>query len=927
MQPSLEEQWGLIKYFSKNSVIRKEISYFIKQQEPVLARDRKHNIHSALLLLLLSVVLIGCSTKKNTFTRRLYHNLTSHYNVYWNGRESLREGVEKLDEKAVDNYNEILTVFNYGTTSDAQSVNPQMDRAIQKASITIQKHSMVFHGEEKINWIDDAYMLIGKAYFYKQEYFSARRTFNFVIREYPENDIKWDAMIWLAHTYNQTEEFEKVEPLLNLIAKDVEEGLAPKEIAQTLPQLYADNYIRQGMHDDAIDFLYEAISYNPAHDLETRMLFILGQIFQKNGDLNRATNLYRQVIKKNPPYEMAFQAKINMATAFDASYADSREVRKLLRRMLKDDKNKEYLDQIYYALAEIDLKEGFVEDGINNLQLSVQESVSNNYQKAKSALRLADLYFEMPDYQNAQAYYDTAMMFLPKDYPDYNVLDRKAGVLSDLVVHLITIQHEDSLQKVAAMSESDRNELIDGIILAYEEELRRQEEEKALQDALQEQESLMAQSGTQSPGFQGGTPIGGGREWYFYNANTKSYGYNEFVKKWGKRKQEDLWRLRNKQLVTFGFDDPIAGAGSIADTTKADSVIAAEADPMKREYYLKGLPFTGEQVKASDEKIRKAYFELGRLYHDGLDDLAESRIAFETLNDRFPEHENLLRSWYYLFKIYEELGDKERQAHYKNLIINRFPDSDYAKVLQDPEYHLKQKQEEDKVAQFYEDTYQAYESGQYYMVIAKSELALATYGDTVQLAPKFEFLRAMSVGRVDVLDSLVSSLKNIIMKYPDSEIKTLASGILVKIIADHPEFADENFGAPGVEPVKKSPYNFRSGSMHMFMIIVESKFVRLNPLKVKISDYNQKYYSLENLSVNSVVLDKDHYLVTVGNFNNADKALKYFDAITRSEYVYSDLNPDHYQNFVISTENYPVFFKDKQIETYLEFYEKNYLKD
>ncbi len=890
-----------------------------------MKKNPLHISYKALALIILSGLMLGCSTKKNTFTRRLYHNLTSHYNVYWNGRESLREGVANLNQKVVDNYNEILPVFNYGTTSDAQSVNPQMDRAIEKASITIQKHSMVFGGEEKVNWIDDSYLLIGKAYFYKQEYFSARRTFNFVIREYPENDIKWEAMLWLAHTYNQTEEYEKVEPLLNLVAKDVEEGLVPNEIRKKLPRLYADNYIRQGMFNEAIDYLYEAISFNPPRDLETRMLFILGQIFQKNDDLTRATNLYRQVIKKNPPYDMAFQAKINMATAFDASFADSKEVRKLLGKMLRDDKNKEFLDQIYYALAEIDLKEGKTEQGIENLKLSVKESVSNNYQKAKSALRLADLYFEIPKYQESQAYYDTAMMFLPNDYPDYRNLDKKASVLSDLVVHLITIQHEDSLQRVAAMSEPERNELIDEIILAYEEEQRRLEEEKALQEALQEQENLAAQTGGQAPGFQSGTPIGGGREWYFYNKSTKNYGYSEFIKKWGKRKLEDLWRLSNKKLVTFGFEEEPALA--TADTIKADSVIAAESDPRQREYYLKGLPFTEEQLLASNEKMKEAYFELGRLYHDGLDDIPEAREAFETLNERFPEHENLLRSYYYLFKIYEELGDKERKEHYKQLIINRFPDSDYAKVLTDPDYFLKQAEEESKVSGLYQDTYKAYQEGQYYMVIARSELALSTYGDTVELAPKFEFLRAMSIGRVDVLDSLVSSLKNVILKYPNSEIKTMAQSILTKIIADHPEFADENFAAPGVEPEKKSPYNYRRGSLHMFMIIVESKFVRLNPLKVKISDYNQKYYRLENLSINSIVLDKQHYVVTVGNFNNAEKARKYFDAITRSEYVYSDLEKDHYQNFVISTENYPVFFKDKQIETYEEFYEKNYAKD
>jgi tetratricopeptide (TPR) repeat protein len=868
----------------------------------------------------------ACSTKKNTFTRRLYHNLTSHYNVYWNGRESLREGIADLEKKSKDSYNEILPLFNYGEEGDAQSITPQMDRAIKKASIAIQKHSMVFNGEEKVRWIDDSYMLIGKAYFLKQEYISARRTFNFVIREYGENDIIYDAMLWLSQTYVQLEEYEKVEPLLNLIVKDLEEGLVPYEIEKRLPQYFADQYIKQGKYDEAVDYLYETISYNPPKRIKTRAYFALGQIFQQNGDLNRSTENFRQVIKRNPPYEMAFQAKINMARSYDASFADSKEIDKILRKMLKDEKNKEFRDQIYYAMAEVALKNNNKAKAIELLKESVATSVQNDYQKATSSLKLADLYFEMPDYQNAQAYYDTAMMFLPNDYPDYTTLKSKTSVLSDLVVHLITIQHEDSLQNLVMMSESERNAVIDKIIEEYIAEQERIAAEKELQEALAEIEQQNAQAGTNTPGFPSGAPIGGGREWYFYNTGTKNYGYSEFIKEWGKRKNEDLWRLSNKQISTFGTDDePLAATPG--DTAVVKETLPAESDPLQREYYLKDLPFTEAQMKESNEKLKVAYFQLGKMYYEGLEDFPESKFAFETLNERFPDHDKLLRSFYYLYKVHEELGDRENMEYYKNLIISRFPESDYAKVLEDPEYYKKMSEEKSKVDKLYEEAYQAYQDSRYYMAIAKSDLALNTYGDTIPLAPKFEFVRALSLGRVDVLDTLVYSLKHVITAYPNSEVKTMAQGILMNIIKDHPEYADSVFMAPGQVVEEPSPYNFRAGGQHMFMIVVKSKGVRLNPLKVKISDFNLKYYSLENLSINSIVLDRNHYMVTVGNFNNSQKALKYKRAIEASEYVYSDLNPKDYQNFIISTENYPTFFKEKVIEEYEEFYITNYEKE
>jgi len=857
----------------------------------------------------------SCNTKKNTFTRRVYHNITSRYNVYFNGKESLNEGTIELVKGVRDNYNQILPVFNFGTKQEAQQLNPSMDRAIQKASICIQKHSMPFDGTEKVRWIDDSYFLIGKAYFYKQEYFSARRTFNFIIQEYGYNDIKYDAMIWLALTYNQTKEFEKSEPLLNLITSDVSNGRVPESAIEVLPQVYADLYIRQGYYDKAVEYLFEAIAYNPKRDLKTRMMFILAQIFQQNEDLIRATEWYEQVIKRNPPYDMAFQAKINLARSFDANSGDRKQITKILNRMLKDDKNKDYKDQIYYALADVALRDRDTAGGLNYLRLSVSSSVNNNYQRATSSLQLADLYFSMPSYENAQAYYDTAMMFIPKDYPNYNQIELRTRVLTKLVENLITIQVQDSLQAVANMSEPDRNALINKLINNYQEELRQIAEQKALEAELERQQQLNSYSG---PSTQT-QPVGG--KWYFYNPQTKEYGYSEFLKKWGKRKLEDLWRVSNKQMISFGSEDTEAGA----DTTLSDSLVAAANDPMNREYYLKNLPKTEEDFKASDKKILDAYFEIGKVYRDGLRDYPESNSSLETMNNRFPANEHELQAFYYLYRNYTDLGDAGTATQYKTRITGQYPESDYARILTDPEYLTKLAQEKNRINELYEETYRAYEAGQYYQVIAKSDLALSLYGDSTDLAPRFEYLKAVSTGKVDIVDSLVVSLQRIILKYPNSEIKTLSQNILAHIVEENPEFKDENFVLPGEVPAEKpSPYKVNPSMQHMFMIVADSREIRLNPFKVKLSDYNIKYYSIEGLNINSLVLDNAHYLITVGNFNNSQKARDYLDAISLSEYIYADLKAGTYLNMIISTENYPVFFKEKNIEEYQNFFEKNY---
>jgi len=877
---------------------------------------RKIIFAAGALILLLS--LFSCSTKKNTFTRRLYHNLTSRYNVFFNGKESLNEGSVELLKGAKDNYTKVLPVFNFGTKQEAQQLNPQMDRAIQKASIAIQKHSMPFGGTEKVKWIDDSYLMIGKAYFYKQEYFSARRTFNFIIQEYGYNEIKYSSMIWLALTYNQTGEFEKTEPLLNLITTDVSKGIVPDDIVKILPQVYADLYIRQEYYDRAVDYLIEGIFYNPKRDLKTRMMFILGQIFQRSGDFYRASEWYGKVIKRNPVYDLAFQAKINLAKSYDTNSGDRKQITKILTKMLKDDKNKDYKDQVYFALADVAMRDRDTVMAIEYLRLSVSSSVNNNYQLATSSLTLADLFFEMPSYENAQAYYDTAMMSLPKDYPNYAEIDRKTKILTELVESLITIQHEDSLQRLVNMSEADRNKVIDLIIVAYVEEQEKLAEQKKLEEALTVQEQATSFSG--GPGTPG-LPVGG--KWYFYNTQTKEFGYAEFVKKWGRRKLEDLWRISDKQVISFDNDQEAA-----ADTTKSDSVLSADNNPMARQYYLKDLPFSEEALAASDKKILDAYFNSGMVYKDGLKDNDKSRGAFLTMNERFPENDHKLISYYYLYKIYLEGGQPDEAAFYKNLIISQYPDSDYAKVLSDPEYYVKIAAEKNKVNILYEETYKDYKAGQYFQVIARSDLAFSLYGDTMELAPRFAYLKAISIGKIDVVDSLVSQLKMIILKYPYSEIKGLSQSILASIVKDNPELKDESmiFAEEVVPEETASLYKINPGGQHMFMIVADSKEIRLNPFKVKLSDYNLKYYSIENLTINSLVLDNEHYLITIGNFNNSAKAKDFFDAITLSEYVYADLKPETFHNFVISMENYPVFFKEKDIGGYSKFFEKNYIK-
>ncbi|MEZ5196962.1 MAG: tetratricopeptide repeat protein [Bacteroidales bacterium] len=632
-----------------------------------MARKIYHKV--ILLIPVIFVLLAGysCSTKKNSFTRRVYHNLTGHYNMFWNGRESYREGVKLLEKSAKDNYNKVLPVYNYGTETDAQALFPYMDKAIEKSSINIQRHSMFFNKKEYVNWIDDSYMLIGYGYFYKQEYNKARRTFEFVMNEYKYNDIKYEAMLWLGNSYIRLKKYKRAQSVLDNLSNEIDKNpKISKKIQKMLPLVRADLYILQEKYPQAREQLLDALYLLQKKNIDARARFILGQIYQNEGELYRASDYYKQVIKKNPPYEMAFNAAINLAQSYDTRYGEnSKSIEKNLLKMLKEDKNKDFRDQIYYALADVAFKNNNDTLAIHNLRLSVATSVRNDYQKATSALKVGRIYFDIREYRLSQAYFDTALQVLPEEYPDFEIIKAKALYLNELVDNLIVVQHEDSLQKLVSLSEEERNKIIDRIIEDLIAEEKRQKE-------MEELLAMNAEMG-KNAGMSGANNIGGpagSGQWYFYNPSAMGFGLSEFKKKWGTRKLEDNWRLSDKQST---FQPEVEDLAALDDSlSSSDSTVVIVKDPHTRKYYLQNLPFTEEQLTASNLKIVEALYNLGYIYKDKFDDYPKSIESFETLLEQFPENEHLLQVYYQLFRIYTYQDNLDQAEVYKNLIIEKF---------------------------------------------------------------------------------------------------------------------------------------------------------------------------------------------------------------------------------------------------------------
>jgi tetratricopeptide (TPR) repeat protein len=842
--------------------------------------------------------------------------------------DNMRQGLKEFQSTAKDNYSIVLPVFYTGDKGSISRISQNSDIGIKKATKTIQKHSMFFNNKEYNRWIDDAYMLIGKSYFYKQDYPMARRTFEFVIKTYNSNPVKYEAMLWQSLANMQLGDFNRAEPMLDMVQNMIRQGKAPESNELMLALCYANFYILEKNYSPAVEFLDRAIELGPPRTMKTRCMFILGQIHQKTGQFEEASRYYQMVIKRNAPFEMEFNSKINLAVCYVAKSGNRAYIVKKLKRMLKDEKNNDYRDQIYFALANVALKDGDSLAAIDYLAKSVATSKQNKYQKAISSLDLADILFSHKNYKLSQAYYDSTMQFLPKDFPNYKEISMKTATLTDLVSYLQLIEREDSLQKLASMTESQRFFVIDGIISKLiAEEMKKQKEEQERQENL----LLFGQSKGQTPGSPGGSPTGSTTTgaWYFYNPSATSNGFSNFSRKWGRRKLEDNWFLSNKAIVADlneNQEDTSLVASAGGDTTKTKKALPKSKNPKERAFYLQDIPFTPIQLKVSDDTIIQAYYNLGFVYVEGLNDYEHAIDAFQTLNNRFPGNKFTVASYYELYMLYKALENQPKSDTFKNVILTRYPETDFAKLLVNPNYYKEAQSKRKEVNNLYEDTYKAFTNQQYYMVINNADVALKKYPGDTALIPRFEYLKALSIGKIEVVDSLVAGMKRIMLKYPKSPVRPLAQKVL-----DYLKNQRNSKGEPIITDSTALPettsrlYAFNPNSIHFFILIADNNRVDVNALKIKISDFNSKFHSLSNLQVNSLLLNDPQEMITVNNFDNDEKAMDYFISIQNNPYIFTKLeNTGGYSDFVISADNYPIFYRSKDIQQYLRFFEKYY---
>jgi tetratricopeptide (TPR) repeat protein len=864
----------------------------------------------------------GCSAQKNTTVSRAYHNLTAKYNVLFNGKESFKKGLEKIESGFKDDYSEILPVFNYVEKDAVALASSDMDRTIKKCSKLISLHSITnkpkvrdsknltskqreFFSKKEYNlFVGDAYLLMGKAHFYKQEYSLASEIFKRILNDFKNQPVCNETQIWLARLSIETGQNIDASEILAILLNNAS---FPKKLLPELYTTYADYWLKEKDYTKAISYLEKTVEIEKHKKIRTRYLYILAQLFEKTGDLKRASDCYEQVIKMNPVYEMAFNAHINRALAYEQGFGQAKDIESELNKMLRDDKNLDYQDQIYYALGNLATKEGNDMKALEYYSKSIESNKGNDQQKVRSYLTIADFYYTIPDYLHAQAYYDSAISNIEPDYPGYNALFTKSKSLTRLVTEINTVKLADSLLILAKLPPKELNNRIDAII-----ENERKTEEQAR--VKQQEEQLDQQFGNETATKNSVKPqTTTGTQWYFYNDAAKSMGYREFKLQWGNRRLEDHWQRAIKAPVSFSPGTTEEIALDASETANPETGYSK----MSRDYYLINIPLTDSAVDVTQKNVELALYNMGMIYKNDLKDYTKAIESFKELIKRFPASSNLLSSYYNLYSIAKEQNNQALIDYYKNLIVNQFPESMYAKVLNDPNYFKEIEKEDQVIRQYYEQTYVLYKAGNYNEVITRTDLALKTYSGH-PLIPQFEYLGTLAKGKTIDRKDFRDNLSAIILKYPGTDIAGDAQNLINYMDKEHPEYkeAEEII-------ISQRLYQPPSDSLHFFAFALDKK-INTNQLVFNIINFNLDHFDNLNLIVEIINVNTTQNLILVKSFSNQQLAMQYLTVIRSSDEIFKDMPEVALIPMVISLPNLKTLQEDKSVDRYLKFYNENY---
>ncbi|MEI6753817.1 MAG: tetratricopeptide repeat protein [Paludibacter sp.] len=898
---------------------------------------KKISIYSIFTVLLISLLTVGCSTKKNTWLSRYSQAVNTRYNVYFNGYNSFNEGLKNIQKANKEEYSSVLPMYPISHHSNGTSAASSMDQTIEKCRKAIKLHSIkvkpdkdykkandpeykLWYNQQEFNpAMSEAWILLAKAEFHKADFLGSVGTFSYIIRHYTnDKGIEATCQLWITRAYGEMGWIYEAEQMLSKVNQNNLKGANTTLFAS----VNADLLLKKHQFKEAIPFLELALSREKDNVLKQRFGYILAQLYHITGDDKTAYDDYTKVIKSNPPYEMDFNARISRA---QLNQGNVLTIRKELNAMLRNKSNKEYLDQLYYALGNTYLVRGDTAKALVNFKLSAEKSTRKGIDKAVTLITLGDLYYNKRNYVLAQPCYEEAGKIITNEQDDYARVTRRGEMLSELVTQNDIVVIQDSLQQLALLPETKRievvNKIIEKLIADEKENAEKAQKEKQVANFNLEDEMSMPPIGM-NPGSVG--------DWYFYNPDVMRKGLTEFVKKWGTRKLEDNWRRTNKATSLFAEESPQNKVAKDSTDTISKSKEAV-MDNKKPEFYLRQIPLTVAQKAKSTAAIGDALFSMGLIYKDKVNDIPLAISTFKEFIRRFQNDERVADAYFNIYLMQTHEGNQSEANLYREKLISEFPNSKYKKILAQKDYTQRLERMYREQDSIYNLTYKAYNESDFgtvykHVAYIRQNFPLST------LMPKFLFLNALSIGKKETPEKFKVALDSLVLTYPQSDVSAMAKDIMALIKQGQEAKTGTSSGSllakrdettkEEINEIAPQQFSAEKQTKHRLLLISSSDKATLNKLQYNIASFNFSRFMIKDFDLVISRLDSTQSMLSVTNFESFDEVEWYLNTMKNDVAITKLMADCQAKTIIISEENFGMLKAGLTLKDYQVFLTK-----
>ncbi len=867
-----------------------------------------------LLLFATILLMVACSSERDTFTNRAFHNLTSHYNAFYLADVRIDEVKSAVRENYNEDYTQILPVFIPIDSATIQENAEKLDNARELASKAIEWHRIS-------RWVDDSYYLLGQIDYLKASFDDAQNTFKYVNVNGKDDDLRHQALIALLRLYVDLDENENSNFTIDYLSK--EKNISDEnryELYRTLAYYYESRNDQNGV----LSALDKALEYEQDKKEASRINFILAQRYQRAGLDALAYDYYKRAQEGNPPYERSFFAQLYAQQVAELNKSkDLKKVRNYYEDLYKDPKNKDLKDVVVYEMAMFELKQGEIEKTLSLLHQAAKEPGSNPRQKGYIYQKLAELNLqEFQDYRGTKYYLDSALTFINESDPVAQEIAEQKETLDKYVFHVERIEQNDSLLMLSQKSPEEQKLLAEAFIQKEEERLLREAAE------AQEPESRNIFNNLLAFNDRGTTS-----SFYFDNSLAMQQGAIDFRRNWGSRPLQDNWR---RSAVSFQDASP-----TIPAPTAADSTDTQEDNPLSQlpelDDLLAQIPQDPESIGVLNSELEESYFELGKVLYFDLKEIEEGIDNLEMLIRTYPESNRRAETYYLLY-----LAQKERGGNYEQYVsrLNReFPESRFTFSVNNPDAasgnlaYLKSSEE-------YEKAYQAYYDRRYRESRQIVRNALKNYPLT-RNSERLLLLDIMNTGKIESKANYRARLEDYIENTEDSALVDLAEKMMYPLYTQE-ELAAMNPQKPAAQDstqvagdtdvaeaedidLTDTPYKVNNSQTHIFVLAMEPSVAEAaERLLGDLENFHGTNFKKRRLRTGQMKMGREVEIFIISPFTSAEQAKEYYDLLI--EEFESENLPEEVvqQSFYISIENFQTLNKIKNIEEYKAFFRSAY---